>query len=147
MSCCLIFYRLDVKIIAHVKIPCPPFSNRMTTRRWHWYAHILQKNSGRRITVMIVGKEFICLWGFSSLYQCNSLLVGLPKNHLEKLQIIQNNAARLFFSLLHYVTVSPLPEALRWFPVSKRIYYKLSCLSHSGIAGTGPQYLNIHYYF
>ena len=38
--------------------------------------------------------------------------------------------------------VSPLLHSLHWLPISDRIDYKISSLTHSAICGTGPEYLS-----
>ena len=54
---------------------------------------------------------------FSHLDYCNSLLFGLPDNQLDKMQRVQNIAARLVYQLPKFSHVTPLFIELHWLPV------------------------------
>ena len=84
----------------------------------------------------------VCAFIFSKLDYCNSLLASLPKHLIHKLQRIQNNAACLVCKSSKFEHVSPLFHSLHWLPISDRIDYKISSLTHSAICGTGPEYLS-----
>ena len=60
----------------------------------------------------------------SKLEFCNSLLYGVPKHLLRKLQSVQNAAARLVTSS-KYDHVTPLLMQLHWIPIDERINLKL----------------------
>ena len=86
-------------------------------------------------------KTLVCAFVLSKLDYCNSLLAGLPQKSLDRLQHIQNNAARLVCKARKFDHVSPLLHSLHWLPISNRIDYKLSTLTFSSISGSGPAYL------
>ena len=48
---------------------------------------------------------------------CNSLLVGLPKNELFKLQHIMNSAARMITGTKKFSHIIPVLTDLHWLPV------------------------------
>lgn len=73
---------------------------------------------------------------------CNSLLYGLPKCQLNKLQRVQNAAARLVFQESKYCRISPLLRSLHWLPVKYRIDFKVLLLTFKAIHGMAPQYLS-----
>ncbi len=50
---------------------------------------------------------------------CNSLYYGLPKKLTNKLQGIQNTAARLITNTLKYDHITPILKALHWLPIDK----------------------------
>ena len=61
---------------------------------------------------------------------------------LEKLQHVQNSAARLVLKAHKQDHVSPLLRTLHWLPIQARIKYKLSTLCHSFFSDTAPVYLS-----
>ena len=56
---------------------------------------------------------------------CNSLLFGVPAIYLNKLQRIQNSAARLVCLIPRYNHITPVLYSLHWSPVSFRIDFKV----------------------
>ena len=59
---------------------------------------------------------------------CNSLLAGLPDNKLNKLQRIQNHAARIVLRKSMHASATSMLKTLHWLPVKARIQYKIACL-------------------
>ena len=59
---------------------------------------------------------------------CNSLICGSPQFILDKLQRVQNSAARLVMKSRECDHVLPLSRNLHWLPVRPRIDYKISTL-------------------
>ena len=73
-------------------------------------------------------KTLVSTFVLSMLDYCNSLLSGCPKHLLEKLQKVQNSAARLVLKAHKRDHVSPLLRTLHLLPIQARIEYKLSAL-------------------
>ena len=65
-------------------------------------------------------KTLNCAFVPSTLDCCNALLSGSPK-HLDRLQKVQNNAARLIYRSPKFSHVTPLLHTLHWLPIEKRL--------------------------
>ena len=77
----------------------------------------------------------------TKLDSCNSLLVGLPKSLLDRLQSIQNSAARLITHSKKYEHITPFMKQLHWVPVSFRIIYKILLITYKALNGLAPRYI------
>ena len=72
---------------------------------------------------------------------CNHLYIGLPKYKVEKLQKIQNIAARYVTGARKYDHITPILVQLHWLPVSYRIVFKHLLFVYKSLNGLCPQYL------
>jgi hypothetical protein len=77
----------------------------------------------------------------SRLDYCNSCLWGLPQNQLERLQKVQNTAARIVTQVRKHDHITPVLKELHWLPVRKRIDHKILSLAYGCVDGTAPSYL------
>uniref|UniRef100_A0A8C1S6N0 Reverse transcriptase domain-containing protein n=1 Tax=Cyprinus carpio TaxID=7962 RepID=A0A8C1S6N0_CYPCA len=77
----------------------------------------------------------------SRLDYCNALLIGIPNKSLQRLQYVQNSAARILMRVRKYDHITPILHSLHWLPVSARIEYKISLLTYQCIYGNAPPYL------
>lgn len=77
----------------------------------------------------------------SRLDSMNSLLYGMPDTELNKLQRIQNHAAKVVMCRKKKDHVTPLLMSLHWLKVPYRIEYKLMLLTYKCLNGKGPEYL------
>ena len=74
---------------------------------------------------------------------CNSLLAGLPDNKLNKLQRIENHAARIVLSKPMHASATSMLKTLHRLPVKARIQYKIACLCFQCLYhNTMPSYLS-----
>ena len=65
---------------------------------------------------------------------CNSLLCGLPDNSLNKLQRVQNAAARLITGTAKFSHITPVLRTLHW---QFRVQFKMLILVFKAINGLG----------
>ncbi|MBN3296754.1 CP27A protein, partial [Amia calva] len=77
----------------------------------------------------------------SHLDYCNSLLADLPATTTGPLQLIQNSAARLGFSLPRFAYTAPLLCSLHRHPIPACIQFKTLNLTYSCLDHTAPSYL------
>ena len=61
--------------------------------------------------------------------------------HMNKLQRVQNAAARLVTNTPRICHITPILEDLHWLPIKYRIEFKIVLLTFKCLHGLGPQYL------
>ena len=66
---------------------------------------------------------------------CNCLLYVVPKYQRDKLQRIQNAAARVVMGLKRSDHVTPILKNLHWFSVEKGIEFKIFLITYKTIYG------------
>jgi hypothetical protein len=78
----------------------------------------------------------------SSRLDCgNSLLYGLPECQLQRIQKLQNTAARILTRTRKFNHITPVLQSLHWLPVTERIDFKILCLTYKCLHDQAPQYL------
>ena len=79
----------------------------------------------------------------SRLDYCNSLLLGVPKQtlSLNRLQMVQNHAARLITLSKRRDHVQPILKSLHWLPIAERVIFKEALLVYKCLHNLAPKYL------
>ncbi len=77
----------------------------------------------------------------SRLDYCNALLGGCPASSINKLQIVQNAAARVLTRSRKYDHITPILQSLHWLPIKFRISYKILLLAYKALNDLAPAYL------
>jgi len=78
----------------------------------------------------------------SRLDYCNSVLYVVTDNLLQRLQSVQNAAARLITRTGRREHVSPVVQELHWLLVRRRDDFKLTTLMFKSLHGWAPSYLS-----
>ena len=77
----------------------------------------------------------------SKLDSCNSLLYGLPQTLIDRLQAVQNCAARLVTRSRKHDHITPILKQLHWLPVYSRIKYKILLLTFKALHRLAPPHI------
>jgi len=77
----------------------------------------------------------------SRLDYSNSLLCGLPQAQIDKIQRVQNAAARLIFKQPKFSHISPVLHQLHWLPIKYRIEFKILLFTFKAIHGMVRDYI------
>ena len=72
---------------------------------------------------------------------CNSLFLGISEGLMNRLQSVQNAAARLVTGTRRSDHISPVLRQLHWLPVRQRVDFKVATLVHESLSGISPPYL------
>ena len=103
--------------------------------------HLRRIAAIRRMLTTQAAEQLIHAFITSRLDFCNSLLYGLPQNTLNRLQLVQNAAARLLTGQKKSAHITPILHRLHWLPVKHRIQYKIILLTFKALHGSAPPYV------
>ena len=78
---------------------------------------------------------------FSRLEYGSVTLAGLPKQLMDRLQSVQNAAARLIFKTCRQDHIQPLLRRLRWLQMPECVSFRLAVLVYCCLHGSAPGYL------
>ena len=77
----------------------------------------------------------------SRIDYCNLLLNGIPKTTLNKIQNVQNIAARLITRISHRSHITPVLKDLHWLPIQYRSLFKIFVITYKALQGQSPLYI------
>ena len=78
----------------------------------------------------------------SKIDYCNALLLNAPSTTIDRLQKIQNRAARLVTLSRPREHITPVLRSLHWLPVKERISFKICCIIYKCLNDLAPEYLS-----
>ncbi len=110
------------------------------------------KNISKLSPMLSTSKAEMLIHAFmtSRLDYCNALLGGCSARLINKLQLVQNAAARVLTRTRKYDHISPVLSTLHWLPIKHRIDFKILLMTYKALNGlaqwfstffsTGPHY-------
>ena len=103
--------------------------------------HLFNIGRIRHLLTREACEQLIHAFVVSKLDYGNALMYGLPQKQLQKLQRIQNAAARIitYTGLRQHIT--PVLIDLHWLPITSRIRFKIALLVYKCLNDAGPAYL------
>ena len=105
------------------------------------YYHLRTIGQVRRYLNRQATEALVHAFVSSRLDNGNALLCGLPNIQLNRLQRIQNTAARIILRLKKNDHISHHLRLLHWLPVKCRIEFKILLLTYKTVNGKAPLYL------
>ena len=118
------------------------FQQHVSSIRQFCYVELRRINSIHHYLPQDALKTLISAFVLSRIDYCYSVLAGCPKQLTDKLQKVQNNAARLICRTPKLDHISPVLHTLHWLPVEQRIEYKLLLLAFKSVNNDGLSYLS-----
>ena len=106
------------------------------------YYHLRNIGRIRRYLTQDAPKTLLHALVTSRLDYCNSLLFGLPANHLAKMQRLQNASARVIKRTGRRSHITPVLKELHWLPVHRRIQYNILSPTYRATHHQSPVYLS-----
>ena len=70
------------------------------------------------------------------------LLHGLPKYLIQRVQKVQNSAARVIAMIPKREPITPYLADLHWLPVQQRVEYKVLLYTYKALNNISPQYIS-----
>ena len=106
------------------------------------YVEIRRISNIRHYLTTDATKTRVCAFVLSKLDDYKSVLSSCLNQLLNKLQKVQNSAARLVLKAQKQEHIKPLLQKLHWLPAHSRIQYKISTLCYNSFSDTYPLFLS-----
>jgi len=105
------------------------------------FAALRQLRSVRRSVSNDVMQSLIVALVFSRLDYGSATFAGLPKQLMDRLQSVQNAAARLIFKACRQYHIQPLLRRIHWLRMPERISFRLAVVVYRCLHGSAADYL------
>ena len=106
------------------------------------FYQLRQLRSIRRLLTVDAAKTLVNAFICCRLDYCNSIYAGISSSLSNKLQSVQNAAARFIIGGHKYDHISGTLRQLHWLRVPQRISFKIATTTHRCLHGLGPDYLS-----
>jgi hypothetical protein len=100
-----------------------------------------KKSHIRRCLTVATTRTLIHALVTTRIDYCNALLHGLPKCLLQRLQHVENSAARVVTKTPRRHHITPILKELHWLPVESRIKYKVLVHTYKALGDKSPVYI------
>ncbi len=117
------------------------FENHISNVTKTAFFHLRNISKLRNMLSVSDAEKLVHAFMTSRLDYCNALLGGCPASSINKLQIVQNAAARVLTRSRKYDHITPILQSLHWLPIKFRISYKILLLAYKALNDLAPAYL------
>ena len=105
------------------------------------YYHLRNIGTIRKLLTKEATETLVHALVTSRLDLGNAVLYGIPNNLIQKLQLVQNTAARIVSRTRKHQHISPVLRQLHWLPVQQRIIFKILLLTYKALNSLAPAYI------
>ena len=105
------------------------------------YYHLYAISKIRHCFTTDACKNLVHALVISRLDYSNAVLYGITEALVNKLQMVQNSAARLIARRRKHQHITPVLIGLHWLPVRWRVQYKLLIVVFTALHGLAPGYI------
>ena len=105
------------------------------------FMHLKNISKIRKYLTVEATKSLVHAVVMSRLDYCNSLLLDISDTHINKLQRVQNYAARVISKTPRRDHITPVLKSLHWLPVKNRIVFKVLVLVYQSLHNLSPTYI------
>jgi len=88
------------------------------------FFHLRQFRLIRQSLTLVAMNTLVQSFITNRLDSCNSVLIGVNSQLLQRMQVIQNAAARFITGARRFEHMTPVLRDLHWLPVRQRIKFK-----------------------
>ncbi len=138
MSCYFLYSQKNLGVILDSNLS---FENHISNVTKTAFFHLRNIAKLRNMLPVSDAEKLVHAFMTSRLDYCNALLGGCPASSINKLQIVQNAAARVLTRSRKYDHITPILQSLHWLPIKFRISYKILLLAYKALNGLAPAYL------
>ncbi len=117
------------------------FDNHISNVTKTAFFHLRNISKLRNMLSVSDAEKLVHAFMTSRLDYCNALLGGCPASSINKLQIVQNAAARVLTTSRKYDYITPILQSLHWLPIKFRFSYKILLLAYKALNDLAPAYL------